>query len=157
MEISFAKNTDIPGILDLLIQVGQVHHAGRPDLFREDARKYDERALRALLTDTSRPIFVARDGEKVLGYAFCIRQSVENDPVLQDTRELYIDDLCVDSAIRAKGIGTALFAAVKAYAREQGIDRITLNVWAFNEPAMAFYRKCGMLPRKIVMEKSVED
>ena len=41
MEIRFAEKKDIPGILELLRQVGKVHHDGRPDLFRPDAQKYD--------------------------------------------------------------------------------------------------------------------
>ena len=40
MEIRFAEIKDIPGILALLRQVGQVHHQGRPDIFRKGAQKY---------------------------------------------------------------------------------------------------------------------
>ena len=38
MEIRLANNSDIPGMIELLKQVGQVHHEIRPDLFREGAR-----------------------------------------------------------------------------------------------------------------------
>ena len=34
MEIRMAKPEDIPGLIDLLLQVGEVHHKIRPDLFR---------------------------------------------------------------------------------------------------------------------------
>ena len=37
MNIRFATETDIPEMLDLLLQVGDVHHQIRPDLFREGA------------------------------------------------------------------------------------------------------------------------
>jgi len=33
MLIRFAQNKDIPGMIDLLKQVGQVHHDIRPDIF----------------------------------------------------------------------------------------------------------------------------
>ena len=33
MEIRFAAPRDIPGMIDLLLQVGEVHHRIRPDLF----------------------------------------------------------------------------------------------------------------------------
>ena len=42
MEIRFATAGDIPGMIDLLLQVGEVHHKIRPDLFRAGAQKYDE-------------------------------------------------------------------------------------------------------------------
>ena len=38
MEIRMAKPEDIPGLIDLLLQVGEVHHKIRPDLFRAGAR-----------------------------------------------------------------------------------------------------------------------
>lgn len=107
MEIRFAEARDIPGMINLLLQVGEVHHRIRPDLFRAGAQKYDEQALARMLTDDTRPIFVAVEDGKVLGYCFCILQVRENDPVLLDDRTLYIDDLCVDEACRGKHVGQA--------------------------------------------------
>lgn len=42
MEIRFAGEADIPGLIALLKQVGEVHHQIRPDLFHAGAQKYDE-------------------------------------------------------------------------------------------------------------------
>ena len=62
-----AEEKHIPGMIELLKQVGQVHHVGRPDLFRAGAQKYHEADLQALLQDASRPIFIAEEDGKVLG------------------------------------------------------------------------------------------
>ena len=59
MEIRFAGSRDIPGIIDLLQQVGEVHHQIRPDLFRCGAQKYDQQALMDLFADPNRPILAA--------------------------------------------------------------------------------------------------
>ena len=59
MNIVMAEKKHIPGMLRLLAQVGQVHHVGRPDLFRDGAIKYDAQELEALLEDESCPIFIA--------------------------------------------------------------------------------------------------
>ena len=153
MVIQNAEVEDIPALLDLLRQVGQVHHLGRPDLFRPDAQKYDRPALEALLLRPDRTIFVAREGDSVLGYAFCVHKETAGDPVLAGRHTLYIDDLCVDAAHRRRGVGTALLAHVRAYARAQGFDDITLNVWAFNEDARAFYAAQGFTPQRIILEE----
>ena len=71
MQIRIAQDRDIPGMLSLLLQVGQVHHEIRPDIFRSGALKYDENALSDLLGQSDKPIFVAVEGEAVLGYCFC--------------------------------------------------------------------------------------
>lgn len=151
-EIRFAEERDIPSLIDLLKQVGEVHHQIRPDLFRAGAQKYDENALKALLKDSSRPIFVSVLEGKVTGYAFCIFQETRGEPALADRKVLYIDDLCVDEAIRGGGVAKALYEKVCAYAREQGCDAVTLNVWCGNDRAMRFYEKCGLKPQKIGME-----
>lgn len=152
MQIRFAGSRDIPGMIDLLQQVGEVHHRIRPDLFRAGAQKYDEAALNRLLADPSRPILAAVVDGKLAGYAFCILQITENDPVLQDRKVLYIDDLCVDEAMRGQGVARALYQKACEYAAQLHCDAVTLNVWCGNDNAMRFYESCGLKPQKIGME-----
>ena len=109
MQIRYAGTQDIPGLDRLLSQVLTVHHNGRPDLFRANARKYNDDELKEILEDTTRPVFVADDGAgNILGYAFCVFQQHINDNILTDIKSLYIDDLCVDENLQR----TAYRAAV---------------------------------------------
>ena len=157
MTICKAESRHIPGMIELLKQVGQVHHLGRPDLFRAGAQKYDEADLRELLLDETRPIFIAEEEGRVLGYGFCILKVTKNDPVLADNTTLYIDDLCVDENCRGKRVGKTIYSHIVSYAKALGCDSVTLNVWAFNESAMAFYEAMGMKPQKIGMEMLLEE
>lgn len=154
MEIRRAAERDMERINELLVQVCMVHHKGRPDLFQGNGnRKYTEEQLREIIHDDKRPVFVAVDGqERVLGYAFCIFQQHRNDNILTGIKTLYLDDLCVDEAIRGRQIGKRLYEAVLAFARENGCYNVTLNVWSCNGPAMRFYEKCGLKPQKVGME-----
>lgn len=155
MEIRLANTSDIPGIIALLQQVGQVHHDIRPDLFREGAQKYSPSDLEDLLKDAARPIFVGVEDGRLLGYCFCILEQVKDNPVLRDVKSLYIDDLCVDESIRGKHVGTGLYDHVCGYARSIGCSSVTLNVWCGNDSAMHFYESRGMKPRKIYMETAL--
>ena len=157
MVIRCAEEKDIPGMLALLRQVGQVHRDIRPDIFRENAQKYDHQALVALLEDPLRPIFVASEQNRVLGYCFCVHKRCENHPIFLDRSELYIDDLCVDEESRGTGIATALYDHVRCYAKESGCSVITLNVWCGNDSAQRFYGKMGMTARNITMEFPLKD
>lgn len=153
MKIRRAEEKDIEAINNLLLQVLTVHHNGRPDLFKENCRKYSTQQLKTMLKDEGKPIFVLVDEtEKVLGYAFCIVQQHLNDNVLTDIKTLYIDDLCVDSNARGQHIGKKLYEYVLEYAKQIGCYNVTLNVWASNENAIKFYEKCGLKPQKIGME-----
>lgn len=154
MEIKKASAVHIDGIGELLSQVLAVHHEGRPDLFRPNARKYTDEQLREILKDEQRPIFVATDeNDNVFGYAFCILTEQKNDNILTDIKTLYIDDLCVDEKMRGRHIGKKLYEYVLNFARERECYNVTLNVWACNESAAEFYRKCGLKPQKYGMEK----
>lgn len=152
MNIRFATEKDIPQMIDLLRQVGEVHHQIRPDLFRAGAQKYDETALKKLLADKTRPIIAGVIDDTMVGYAFCILQELKNDPVLCDRKTLYIDDLCVDETVRGAGVAKAIYQGVLDYAREIHCDAVTLNVWCGNDRALRFYGKCGLKPQKIGME-----
>lgn len=157
MVIRLAKWEDIPGILNLLQQVGQVHHEIRPDIFPAGTLKYDTPALEALLQDASRPIFIADTDGQVAGYCFCVHKVIENTPLSVGRQELYIDDLCVDENHRRMGLAKALYNHALAYAKEQSCDMLTLNVWCGNDGAMRFYEQMGMKPRNIMMEIPLEE
>ena len=150
-EIRLAAEGDIPRIGQLLMQVAKVHSDIRPDIFKPGLRKYDDEALRAILKDESRPIFVYDEGEGALGYAFCEMQSF-GDANLQNRKSLYIDDLCVDERARGKGIGRQLYQHVCAWAKAQGCYDLTLNVWEGNDGARRFYESMGMRVLKTGME-----
>ena len=157
MLIRRAVISDIPDILRLLVQVCNVHQAIRPEIFKRDGVKYTESDLCELLQDESRPVWCALDGERFLGYCFCQWQEYHDSSVSTDRRELYIDDLCVDEAVRGRGVATALFRHVTEAARASGTDFITLNVWRGNDSALRFYEKMGMTPRKTTLELRLED
>ncbi len=152
MNIRRAENRDIPGMIELLYQVGDVHHVIRPDIFRPGAIKYTPEALEAILKDEKSPIFVADDGGFVAGYCFCQIRGYAGSTVLTDRKELYIDDLCVDEKRRGQHIGAHLYDHAVAFAKEIGCQFLTLNVWCGNESAMRFYENAGLTKRSIMME-----
>lgn len=150
MFIRLARQDDIPSLLALLLQVGQVHHRIRPDIFPDGMQKYDSAALQTLLEDPSRPIYVAVEEAQVQGYCFCVIKDLQ----IGDVRrlEFYIDDLCVDENHRRKGVAQALYRHALEQARLLRCHSLTLNVWYGNDGAMAFYKNMGMTPRNIMME-----
>ena len=155
MVIRLAEVRDIPGMIQLLYQVGGVHHDIRPDIFRSGAIKYTPEDLENLLKEADKPIFVYDEDGFVAGYCFCQIREYSGSTVLTDRKELYIDDLCVDRNCRGQRIGSLLCDHATAYAKEIGCTFLTLNVWTGNDSAMRFYENAGMSPRSITMEKKL--
>ncbi|MCL2096199.1 MAG: GNAT family N-acetyltransferase [Oscillospiraceae bacterium] len=153
LTIRRAEIGDNAGIINLLKQIGILHHKGRPDIFKKSCQKYGKDEFEAMLKDENRPVFVAVDGGgKILGYCFCMITRYESHPVFTDYTALYIDDFCVDENCRGQGAGKKIFAAVKAYAKQVGAYNIDLNVWEFNETAVKFYESCGFETKSRKME-----
>lgn len=153
MEIRRACESDLAGVHELLSQVLAVHAEGRPDLFREGTRKYTDDELLAIFADDSRPVFVAVEGDVVLGHAFCEVQDFRGSNNMQSILSIYIDDICVDEKCRGKRVGTALYQHVLDYARKLGCYNVTLNVWTCNPGAQRFYEAMGMTPLKTCLEQ----
>ena len=153
MIIRRAENRDLQSLNKLLRQVLDVHHSGRGDIFKANAKKYTDDELIKIISDDQTPIFVAEENDEVSGYAFCIFQQHTNNNILTDIKTLYIDDLCVDKEKRGQSIGKALYEYVLDFAKQQNCYNVTLNVWACNESALKFYEKMGLKPQKIGMEK----
>jgi RimJ/RimL family protein N-acetyltransferase len=58
---------------------------------------------------------------------------------------------------QGRGIGTALMAALEAWARGAGIHRLQLPVVATNAPAITLYRKCGFITEGVLRESVMLD
>lgn len=153
-----AEPKDAPRIFALLSQVMEVHATIRPELFLSGTHKYSETEVLALLARTDYLIFVDTDeADLVRGYCICCPKEIPHGQFGRVGRkELYIDDLCVEETERRTGVAGRLFAFVRAFARDNGYDWITLNVWEGNDNAAAFYRAMGMRPRSTAMEMPVE-
>ncbi len=149
-----AKDSDVPDLHRMLCAIAALHSDARPDIFKSGTAKYSAEQVASLLADETYRIFVAEENG-VFGYVFCILQSVSNHALLQDKRELYVDDLFVDPDRRGHGAATLLMQRAKEEARMLGCDCITLNVWNFPSSACTFYEKLGYTERKRCMELSL--
>ncbi|MBP5236116.1 MAG: GNAT family N-acetyltransferase [Clostridia bacterium] len=153
-----AEPEDFGRIETLLRDIGELHRMHRPDIFGDAAVKYSSDEFAEILADAGRPVYVAcgRDGT-VIGYAFCVIRDIKETKLLNERREMYLDDLCVDGSFRGQGVGSILFRHVSDEAARFGCTSLELNVWSFNSPAIAFYEKMGMKPRNTHYEIRVGD
>ncbi|MBQ6862960.1 MAG: GNAT family N-acetyltransferase [Clostridia bacterium] len=147
-----AQTQDIAHLHRMLCAIAALHAQERPDIFRNGTSKYSTQQLQELLQDPTYRIFTADNGERVFGYVFCVVQSVSGHQLLQDKKELYVDDLYVDPDCRGFGAATALMQRAKEEAQAIGCDCLTLNVWNFPTSACGFYEKLGYTERKRCME-----
>ena len=135
--------------------LAQMHAQQRPDIFLPpEAMTKKEFKKRAVGKEAFG--FVATDGASVAAYCFCrVKAWGQKNKVACPRRILWIDQFCVDSAFRSKGVGTALTQYIRKTAVQLGCNSIELEVWAFNEDARAFYTKQGFSEQSRLLELSV--
>ena len=151
MTIRKMEKRDYPAYCALLFEVHGLHAENRPDIFKEEAVFPDEAAFENMLADTEQVLLAAEEGGEMIG--MCLMEVRTPKAAHVHHRRIgHIGDLCVRSDFRGRGIGTQLYRAMKERAREMGLARIELMVWAFNEDAKRFYEKLGMNVRSYTME-----
>lgn len=153
IKIRRAEKKDAARLCALLETIAQLHHEGRPDIYGAGGAKYNINDVEKKTENEDEIILVAADeNDEVLGYTMSKIIDVEANGILLGYRKMYIDDVCVDSAFRKHGIGKMLMEATKHEAEKAGCHLAELNVWAFNENAVNFYKSCGMTEQRIYME-----
>lgn len=142
---------DYDAVRALVAEVHALHHAARSDVYAADAH-FSREYYAALLADENGFPIAAYDGDKLVGFASAFMKPPNPNPAMLPHRIAYIDDICVHSRCRGRGIGRLLYNETVRLARERGADTLMLTVWAFNESAMRFYKSLGMTERNINME-----
>ena len=137
LKIEPATERDVPLILSLIKSLAEYERL----LDKVVATEADLRG--ALFGDNpaAEAIIAYVDGEPV-GYALWFHTF----STFLGKRALYLEDLFVLPAWRAKGIGRALLAHLAGIAVDRGCGRIEWSVLRWNETAIGFYESIGAAP-----------
>jgi GNAT superfamily N-acetyltransferase len=134
VETGFAVADDLPQLADLLAELFELESDFHPQ------RDKQLRGLRMILDDTTLgKLFVLRIDGKVAGMA----NALITISTAEGGRVLLLEDVIVGREYRGGGLGRRLVEHVMAWAREQGMTRITLLADRDNRTALDFYRKLG--------------
>ena len=136
----------------LLQEVHSMHAENRPDIFREQPVFPDKDEFEQMISDPEMVCLAAEEEGAMTG--MCLMETRMPKAAHVYHRPFgWIGDLCVRSGHRGQGVGRKLYEAMKEKAKEMGLARIELMVWAFNEDAKRFYEKLGMTVRSDTMEE----
>ena len=83
-------------------------------------------------------LLIAEEDGKIIGFA-CL--SVTMGPGIR--KNAYLEDFVVDSTIRGKGIGSALWQEMLNWAAEKGCKKLEFTCGNGREPAQEFYKNHG--------------
>lgn len=133
MNIRKGKKEDMPAVLELIRELA---------IFEKEPD-----AVVVTVADLERdgfgeqPLFqtfIAETNDEIVGMAlYYYRYSTWKG------RTIHLEDLIVKEQMRGSGLGYALYSAIIAQGKKDGVRRIEWNVLDWNTPAIDFYEKSG--------------
>jgi GNAT superfamily N-acetyltransferase len=143
MNIRRATTDDALAVATLGAVIQASHAPERPDWFKPANPASAVAMYREALSDPNVTVFLAEEGDDALGFLMAVTHHRPDTPLSFAQTVLEIDQIGVDPAARRRGVGRALFEAVRALADEVSAYRIVLTTWVFNHDAHRFFESEG--------------
>jgi GNAT superfamily N-acetyltransferase len=142
-----AAPDDAPAIAALAQEVHALHAGALPQLFQPaDVPVTTPAELVRLYARAGHLVLVAREAGRVEGYAHAEVQETPETAYKRAGATLYVHAMAVSARSRGRGVGRALLAALRDAAAARGVAELSLDVYAFNAAARAFYLDAGFAP-----------
>jgi len=158
IEVLRADDTDVEALRPLWNALRAHHHAVAPAFgeLRPEPEGWELRArdYRDILEEGG-ALFVARDGERLVGMAICEHDEGRSATWPYPRRFLHVVDLVVLPQARGERVGERLMAAAEAEARARGYDAVDLMVAGPNDGARRFYERLGYDADLVVYRKRI--
>jgi GNAT superfamily N-acetyltransferase len=158
MDIRRATDTDAEAVSILQREIQALHAENLPQLFKPpEPDGFSPERVRSLLAAAGVRIWIAEAataaGAEPAGYLYAELSRQSETASRRELSAVYVNHLCVTTAHRRRGIGRGLLDAACAWAREEGVDAVLLDVWGFNAAAQAFFAREGFAPFTLRLSK----
>ena len=148
-----ARASDYVRLSAVFGEAERFHRVALPGVFREPSGLFPPVALFGQLLDgPDSAVYVAEDGPELVGVVTIRAEVVPESQIMLPRRSAIVELLAVRSDRQRRGSGTALMLAARSWATARGLDRVALNVWEFNQSAIAFYQSLGYATSSRMME-----
>ena len=155
VSVRFAREEDLEQVNRLRRQVNDLHVAGKPEVFKpgfcNELRDY----LYTIWNDPRQKIVVAELEQRIIGFAILNHITRPENPFMFERDYLDVDEFGVEEGSRRRGAAGTMIRFIRKFARENGFNRVELNMWEFNRGALAFYETAGFTTYRRYMEMKV--
>ncbi|MBI9011503.1 MAG: GNAT family N-acetyltransferase [Clostridiales bacterium] len=143
MTIKIVRTSDTDLLATLNHDVQEIHHNIEPEIFKPYNKENMKRLFDDALENENASAYIAYFDDEVAGYMLLNKRYSEANCFKKSYSALLIDQICVESHFKGKGIGKALVEFEKAYAKDFDISRIEMNYWTKNNNSGEFFRSQG--------------
>jgi len=147
IEIRATTLEDAGTISALNADVQQIHADAYPWRFKQPGpRTFTVSDAKDLLNSPGYFSFLAFGDGAPIGYI--LAEIVRRPETARqfEHQMIYIHEISVRPSARRKGVGRSLLDAAKAHGQSLGIPMVAVDTWLFNEDALLFFKKNGLVP-----------
>lgn len=142
MKIRTAELLDEKEIDSLCLELHRIHLEERPNEFTKRRKFFYSGVFSSMIKNEDCIILVAENEfDEIVGVLVGAIRGKVSSKKKSNSIYFYVENLIVKDEYRSQGIGTQLMEELKT--RVKGVNRIELNVWAFNSEAINFYKSLG--------------
>lgn len=147
IQVRRAQPHDVPDVAKFAAELYTLHHGWDPvrfwDLGAMSASRQAgrEKFFLSLLDDPTALLWIAKQDQRAVGYAFAGLESHDYENLLEEA--LWVHDLYVVPEVRGLGVADQLLAAAAAHGREVGCPLLVLTVAEANTRAQSFFARHG--------------
>ncbi|MFH1591278.1 MAG: GNAT family N-acetyltransferase [archaeon] len=111
----------------------------------------DDKAL-FLRGISQKGILIAEIDKEPIGFIFFLR---DHPIMMVPGKHLWVDQVYVRGKHRGKGVAKELWKQVTSIAKEEGFERIAIDVYTANERSARFHESIGFLPLYTIYTKDI--
>lgn len=155
VKIRLASAEDLDAICQLAEQSLRLHYQHAPHVFAPPLGIERDREFWLSLIQANYAYFgLAEQEQQLLGFCFA-RLLPAGLSFLRNRLLCHISTVVVDSQAQRQGIGASLVQAVERWAKQQRAAEVRLEVFDFNDAALALYAKQGFSIQSHIMTKLI--
>jgi len=142
LQIRMAGYDDLESLNRLMYQLHEHHHIAQPEHIKSAAEIEEEKSITRYLDNPDCFVYVAVEQGMIVGFItgqFCELISQISKPVPMGT----VDELYVIESFRNNNVAGKLIEKLEQMFSDLGVKRMFVEVWNFNQPAIALYKKQG--------------
>ena len=145
-----ASQQDAAIVSALNVDVQDLHAKALPWLFKTSGSgTFNAADAAELLAKENHLTFLCELNGQAAGYVVAEIQRKPDTPIKFARDTIYIHHISVRPECRKRGAGHALLNAVKSHGKSLGLTTLALDTWAFNDDALAFFQREGLVPYNI--------
>ena len=156
IQIRDLQPEDYDALCEIIDEVDTLHREALPRIFRKsEGPVRDKEFILDLIGGGDAGLFVAEADGRMAGFIHVMVHDSPDVAIMKPRRFALVDNLTVKKVYHRQGIGRLLMDYADAWARKNGASSIELNVYAFNDTAVAFYQNLGYEFLSYRMSKSL--